>query len=350
MVSATEVFKDIIAGRVFILDNQGNFYVNSGSHSISKYSPCGKLILKMGQKGEGPGDIKRLGWFSINPLNNTIYVTEFFTGNKWLSKFSMDGKYLGDWKCDLDWINYDALSVIKFDIKGNVFLEAIKSSPRRYKDFTIGAFETVIIKFSPKGEKLKEVYTFTSDFYAEKGGRGNITIPFHSFLNWNIYNDKIIIRESHADFINVFSPDGKLEKRIPLPFKRLKIKEKDLDEWDSYLKSVQWIKKGIAEGWFDLKYWRKRLPFPKFKPVSVGQLFIDSQGNLYSKKHSGYQLKENTWAKINLSNYKISIVKFNPDETLLYIWKNYFFFHKLDGKDNDILTKIDEKMLFQGVR
>ena len=45
------------------MDSKGNTYSDYGNHQISKYSPEGKLLVRFGRKGEGPGDIKRLGWF-----------------------------------------------------------------------------------------------------------------------------------------------------------------------------------------------------------------------------------------------------------------------------------------------
>lgn len=153
-------------------------------------------------------DIKRLGWFAINPIRNNIYVNEFIGVNKWIYIFSTNGKYLGEWKCELNWEKYKALSIIKFDQKGTVYIQT----------------------------------------------------------------------------------------------------EKDLDNWETGVKSVRWIKRGMAEGWFDLKYWRKNLPFPGYKPVSGSHLFIESQGYLYIKKYSEYNSSHDIRAKIDLSNDEVSSV------------------------------------------
>jgi hypothetical protein len=347
MVSAEEILKGIVTGSIFLVDSKGYIYVNSGEHSIAKYSPTGTLLLKIGKKGEGPSDIKRLGWFAINPRDNNIYVTEFFGGNKWISKFSKDGKYLGDWKCEIDWKKWQALSYIKFDNNGNIYLKTIKSVTRRCKDFSIGTSENAVIKFSPQGKKLKEIYKFNSDIYAEKGGKGNITIPFNNSLYWTIYNGNIIVRESGDKFISIFDLEGNFKKKISLPFKREKVIREDIDKWEKRIKSSRWGKRGISEGWLDLEYWKKRLPFPKYKPVSAYQLYIDSHGNLYSMKYPGSTTTHAICAKIDLSNGDVSIVNFRPGEWLLGTWKNYFFIQKVDDDDDYVVVKIDEKEFFK---
>lgn len=113
------------------------------------------------------------------------------------------------------------------------------------------------------------------------------------------------------------------------------------------MKSFPWVRKGIAAGWFDLKYWKKRLPFPKYKPVSGRPLFCDSRGNLYSKKYQGHKLASNTWAKINMTNNETSILEFKPGERLLGIWENYFFFARNDRYGNYVVVKVDEKDIFK---
>ncbi|MCU0286256.1 MAG: hypothetical protein MUF15_07635, partial [Acidobacteria bacterium] len=106
---AEETFK-IFPGNVFLVDSEGNFFTSASTNSIAKYSPKGEFLLEIGRAGEGPSDIKRLGWFALHPKNEEIYVTESFGGNRWISRFSKNGNYLGEWKCELDWTKYDGLS------------------------------------------------------------------------------------------------------------------------------------------------------------------------------------------------------------------------------------------------
>ncbi|HLP46833.1 MAG TPA: hypothetical protein VK186_27210 [Candidatus Deferrimicrobium sp.] len=348
--SAEEILKDIQVGGIFFVDSEGYIYTNPDMHSITRYSPTGKLLSTIGKEGEGPSDIKRLGWFCINPIDKNVYVCEYFGGNKWISKFSLNGKYLGELNCKIDWKKWQAITFIQFDDYGNAYLQLERSIPERYKDFTILSVETSLVKFLPKSNKLEELYKICLKSFADKGGKGNIRIPFENSLHWKVYRDRIIIKECKDEYISIFDLEGNLKEKILLPFKKEKVTQKDIDDWENYLKSTESIKKGIAEGWFDLKYWLSRLPYPKYKSVSAGQLYIDSQGYLYCMKATGYNSASTgsiTWAKINLSNGNATIVKSAPDEWLKTFWKDYIYLTKWDEEDDYIVIKRAAKDFFK---
>jgi hypothetical protein len=337
-----EIFKDIILGGHFMIDRQGYIYTNFDENSIDKYSSDGKFLLKIGRKGSGPSDIKRLGSFGINPVDSILYVTEFYGGNKWISKFSTDGKYLGELNCEIDWKIFWGLSTIKFDKVGNVCLKIAKVSYRQCKDFEIEIEESAIQKFSPSGKKLKTIYKLIANSSAVKEKKGNFPIPFENFLNWTVYGDKVLINEGHSNFISVLSLEGNLERKIPLPFKREKVTGKDFDAWEKRMKESKEIRNRIAAGIVDLRYWKGRMPFPEYKPFTYWGMLVDSHGNLYIR-----QFTDRIWAKIDLSSGKNSIITFPNDDSLMYIWKEYFFFTNEDEDGELIIKKISEKELFK---
>lgn len=343
---AEEKFDEILPGRVFIIDKNDNMYSDLDEYTIAKYSPSGKLLLKIGRPGEGPGDIKRLGWFAINPKDNLIYVTEFAGGNKRVSKFSDEGKYQGSFDIEFDFRKWDGLSFIDFDYQGSAYIQAVKNDFKRYKDFFIGSVKSKIYKFSPIGKKLLKIYEFETQFNAEKERKGNITIPFQNYLYWNIYKHNLIIRENSAASVNIYSIDGTLKKKIKLPFKREKVTAKDLEEWEQWLLSDPVFRSGIQAGWFDLNYWKKKLPFPTYRPISGGKMFIDTHGNLFSMKHPGFSLQGATWAKINLETGKTSVINFPGHYGRLFcIDKKYFYFLKEDKAGEFTILKIAEDRL-----
>lgn len=348
LLSAAGAYPETISGdipgwRIFVMDQEGYIYIDGNSNSINKYSPKGKFILKIGEKGEGPSNIKRLGWFALHPESPVLYVTEYFNGNKWISKFSTNGKYMGEWKCELDWKKYEALSFIKFDNQRNIYLQAVKTIPRRVKDFTIISEKVTILKFSPDGKKLNDLYEFTNDSSAYSRGKGDITIPFKSFLSWNLYEDGLIVGETNSNVISIFSKEGKPEKKITLPFERQKVTEDDIAAWKARLKEDPWVKRKIEQGIFDIKYWRSRLPIPEYKALYSGVGNVDSRGNLYIKKN------KTEWLKINLSTGGHSTVTLDQKGNLFLIDRNYFFFWEFDKNDELVITKIDEQELYKKV-
>ncbi len=350
LISATlrssEIILNIWAGKNLLINEKQYIYSHFNQYSIMKYSPEGNQVLKIGRKGEGPGDIKRIGWFAINPKNKMIYVTEIVNGNRRVSIFSPDdGKYIDNWKFDFNWNEWGGIPCIQFDHMGNIYIEVVRSIWRRHKSFSIGALEKAILKYSDSGIKIKELYRLKSDFMAEKSGKGNITIPYCNYLYWKIDKDRIVIRENLKPYISVFDLNGVLIKMLKLPFKQEKLTNKDLDEWERGLLSYPNIKIGISEGWFAVKFWRKNLPFPKFKGICGGELFFDSDGCVYSLKCPGEGDKEKKWAKINMSSWGIDLIDFPYHYKLKCIKDNYFYFKTLNENDEYILVKIDKESI-----
>ena len=346
LLISSERVLNITSGRNFFVDEQQNIYTDYDSYSVVKYSPDGKELMRFGRKGEGPGDIKRIGWFAINPINKLLYVTERVYGNRRVSMFSTEsGKYVDNWKFDFDWNKWEGIEYIQFDYLGNVYIEAVRSTWRRYKSFTIGALEKAVIKYSPSGKKLKEIYRLKSDFMAEKPGKGQITIPHNNYLCWKINKNRVVIRENSKPYIYVFNLKGILIKKIKLPFEKKILTDKDLDEWEKYLRSIPEIKRGISQGWFDLKFWRKNLPFPKYKNISGSQLFFDSDGHLYSKKASSEDDKENIWAEIDINTNRIELINFPTKYGLIFIKDKNFYFDTFDKDGEDIIIIMNKESI-----
>ena len=350
VIFPAEVIKGIFWGHgPLVFDHQGNMYIGYDEHSISRYSPGGEFLLKIGRKGEGPGDIKRISRYAFNPKDNTLYITEYYNGNRRVSRFSTNGKFVGAWNFEFSWSKYDVVSTIDFDKEGSVLLTAQKRNPRRYKDFILTNEVYDLLKFSPEGKFLKKIYTFNTDFDAEKPGNFQVTIPFQNALSWIVYQDKIIVKEISGDVIYVFSANGELEKKIPFPIKGEKVTDKDLDSWEKRLKSSSFIRKLMAMGNANVNYWRKSLPFPKYKPNSSWRMHIDSKGNLYLREYTQYKKKDPVWFKVNLQTGKIDTLKFKPGEELCGIWGDYFFLYKtIEDEDEEVetITRLKAEELF----
>ncbi len=340
---STEI-QDIVIGRNLVVDDSYNFFSDTSRYQIAKYNSNGQELFKIGQRGEGPGDIKRLGWFAINPKDSLLYVTELANGNKRISVFSpLNGKFVRLWPCKLQWEKWDAISQIQFDNQGNIYLQTEKSDWRPLKNFTIGTVERVIIKFDIQGNKIKEMYRLKSEFMAQLAGKGNITIPYSNYLTWGISGDRLFVREHYGQHIKILSLEGNLLEKISLPFPKKKITTEDIDDWQKRVSGNPSIKQGIQEGWFDLKFWRKNLPFPKFKWVSGGLLFFGPNGEIYSQKATGYgNKKKNIWAMISPSLNKIIVHSFPGRHKLRYLKNNYFYF-TTKNEEGETILRILEK-------
>ena len=315
-------------GRIFIVDSESFMYTDIGRYSIAKYSLEGKLMLRFGRKGEGPGDIKRLGWFCISPVDGNIYVSEFIGGNKWITVFSPEGKFLKIITPKIDKRIYDGYSFIKVDKSGNIYVVGIKTNWKKYKDFYLGEMKSDIIKISPTGELLKVIYSTKSPFNCEKAGKGNITIPFHNYLYFDLCKDNLIVKEASKEYVSIFNLDGKRIKDLKVPFKREKVEYKDIKEWKIWLEDV--AKNLIDRGILDLKYWEKRIPFPEYKPQTSWLIFCDKKGSVIVLKSSGFDVKAKyKWAKIDLKDgsYKFKIT----DSKIIFLNDKYIYLEEDEG-------------------
>jgi hypothetical protein len=240
----------------------------------------------------------------------------------------------------------EGIPYIQFDHLGNVYIEAVKSVWRQHKSFRIGALEKAVFKYSHSGKKLKEIYRLKSDFMAEKPGKGNITIPYCNYLYWKVYKEFVFIRENSNAYLSVFDLNGQPIKEIQLPFEKIRLTNKDLDDWEKELLSIPFIRKGTKQGWFDIKFWRRNLPFPKYKSLSGYPMFFDSKGFLYSYKFSKDSKKENIWAKINIATGKNRTITFPPNYRLRCIKSGYFYFSIKNKEDEEpMVLKIAENLL-----
>lgn len=340
-----QVIKDLFCGQgPLVLDKQGNMYIGYDSHSIVKYSPQGKELLKMGQDGAGPGDIRRMNWYAFNPKDNNIYVTEYFEGNRWISRFTTEGKFAGVWNFELGVTKYDASPVIEFDSQGNVIVVVLKKVFKRYRDFDISENKYELLKFSPEGKFIVKIYSFSLESAAYKEGNFTATIPFNNGMEWTVFQEKIIVKETGGDFIAIFSPDGKLEKQIPFPAKKEKVTNKDLDDWEKEVNSWQWIKSLVAQGRANVGFWKRNLPFPAYKPNTEGRMCIDSKGYLYLREYTGYDRRDSIQFKINLQNGEISKFKLKPGLNIEMTWNNQFILYTMNDDEETLdLIFIDEK-------
>ncbi len=155
--------------------------------------------------------------------------------------FSPEGRFLKTITPRPKKQDYDGLSFIEVDKLGNLYVMAVKFYWKTYKDFFLGEMKREILKLSPDGVLLKVIYSIKSPFSCEKGGKGNITIPFHNPLYFDVCEGCIVIKEASREYISVYNLEGKKIKNLRVPFEKKKVTGDDVDKW------IIWIKK-VARG------------------------------------------------------------------------------------------------------
>lgn len=248
---------------VFNTDQDGNFYVTDfDNYRIQKYDPEGKYLLSIGREGQGPGEFRNLSVVRFDKDNN-LYVTDGI--NRRISFFSRKGVFLRQIlmqeRYDDLYINSKGFFVgnkwnltqeggvskqtslyglfdDKFNLLAEFFKDEFKSSlPSGYDESSIANFLANLLSMTAFKPQIR--YTLSSDDFVYLG-----------------YPEKYEI--------NIYSPEGKLVKKITRDFEPIPVKEKDKENF------VNIAIDGFSAQIFTEEIKKKAFPkikYPKNKPA-----------------------------------------------------------------------------------
>jgi len=247
----------------FNTDRDGNFYVKDFDNKrIQKYDPEGRYLLTIGREGQGPGEFQSLSVPRFDKGNN-LYVTD--GSNRRISFFSREGEYLrqiplqeryenlhinskGFYVAN-NWNQTQEGGAIRqtslyglfddnFNQVAELFKDEFKSSlPSGYDESSIVNFLANLISMT--AFKPQARYTLSSDDYIYFG-----------------YPEKYEI--------NIYSPEGKMVKKITRDFEPIPIKEKDKENFVDI--AIDGFSAQIFTGVIKKKAFQK-IKYPKNKPA-----------------------------------------------------------------------------------
>jgi hypothetical protein len=213
-------------GIVFNTDEDGNYYVaDLENFRIQKYDAKGKYLLTIGRKGQGPGEFASLSSPGFDG-NNDLYVSD--EASRRISFFDKNGKFLRqiqlkDRYVDLQ-LNSKGFSVAN---KWTMYNEAgsIKQSS------VFGLFDD---NFNLLAELRKEEITTAlptgfdesslSDFLA----KALSLAAFRPYVTYTIAkNDLIYFGYPEKYEIRIYSPNGRLVKKIARDYDPIPVSEED---------------------------------------------------------------------------------------------------------------------------
>lgn len=305
-----------------VIDSEGNFIAKGDEHHLEMFSKSGELIRKIGRPGEGPGDIKRLSWFAVEPISNNIYITEFFGGNRRISIFDKTGDYAGHLVPGLDFDIWGALSGIDFDSKGNLYVQASRVKAIQKQNYRISQMENSIFRFDSNGKNKMKVYSMVYNQSVDTH-IGNFTIPFNNYLYWAVCNNMLIVREHSDKYLQVLDLGGKIIKNIDLPFEAEKVTEEDIESW------LNTMKRWRAD--LDLNMLRDLVPIPEYKPISGYMIVSDGKYTVLSQRYD-----RNEYAVIDLKKYKVTKV-IETEHRIISLTDDKIYFIRTDDLGNDII-------------
>ncbi len=181
-------------------DSEGNIYFfryQRAENFIFKFDKNGDFIKSFGRRGQGPGEIQMVSYFSIDSKDNIIISDGtnrkiiFFDNNGELDK---EVSYI---------LNIDSAVPLengKYLVMQRIRDESLHSIPIR------------LLLSAANFEELKELDVFNQPLFWEGGNQ----MPYRAFLfEWRIKNDKIYIGNEQRGYeILVYDLEGNLIRKI----------------------------------------------------------------------------------------------------------------------------------------
>ncbi len=256
----------MFGNRIFInTDDEGNFYVSdSDSHRIQKYDPEGKYLLTIGREGQGPGEFRSLLMPRFDNDNN-LYITDDL--NRRISFFNRNGQYLRQVKFLEDYND------VYINSKGFIF--AYKSS--RSEEGNVQKTTVIYGLFDEKFNLVAELFKDEIEMSMPTGvdesslakflAQGLSLFAFRPMTKLTLTNNDFIYLGYPDKYeINIYSPEGKLVRKITRDYESIPVSKKDKENFVKTISSyddfsspffTEDLKKKAFQG----------IKYPKYKPA-----------------------------------------------------------------------------------
>ena len=255
----------------FNTDEDGNFYVSDiDSKRILKYDPEGNYLLTIGREGQGPGEFGSLSLARFDKDNN-IYINDSI--NNRISFFDKEGKHLRQIRMK------ERFSNLFFNSKG--FIVANKYSVpeegnTQKQIYLHGLFDNT---FNLVAELFKDETEFPLPTGTDLSSMSKYIANVFSLV---AFRPQIITTLAENDFIylgypdkyeiNVYSPEGRLVKKIIRDYDPIPVSKKDKESFvkmaGENLPSI--FTEDIREKAF------KNIKYRKYKPAYQGLILMEN--------------------------------------------------------------------------
>lgn len=308
------------------IDDEENIYIlDSGHCNVRVYDKKGNLFLKIGGRGQGPGEFEEPAEICLDNKKN-IYVKD----RRKIHIFNIKGEFQRSILLEF------FLGAFKITEEGNILSQMFQ--------FSSGETKAELVLFGPEGQLIKEIAGFTLQLHTIKMGEiavrhGSLYLPRLYFCLFD--KKKGIYGFSSSYSLFVFGSSGEMEyiikkEEVPKPITK-KEKDKMIDLFMESRPELN-LPKGKV---------RKAFHFPPHRPFYDG-IMTDGKGNLYVRRfdalldknrgktfdmfnREGYYLHRLTFPTVvhKIKQGKIYVFE-NDQETGEFIVKRY---NKLKSRD-----------------
>jgi hypothetical protein len=247
---------------VFNTDDERNFYVSDvNNYRILKYNPEGKYLLTFGRKGQGPGEFQSLNFIRFDKENN-LYIYDSI--NRRISFFNKDGNFLRQIGMKDRYIS------LHLNSKG--FFVGDKVETPEGGTFKIA---TLYGLFDDKFSLIAELYKDEIDLpLPATRDESSLADSLAEMLSRTAFRPNVVYTLANNDFIylgypekyeiNVYSPEGKLARKITRGYDPMPVTEKDKEEYVQRVSvtfSAPIYTEAVKKRAFE------KIKYPKYKPA-----------------------------------------------------------------------------------
>lgn len=321
-------------GNIYIYDRRTAF--------ISVFSVDGKLLRKMGGKGQGPGEIQRADgvYFNFTYDKKMLYFSEFFGGHRWITFMELSGKFHKVIKLKMT-KNYAISTSMPLKDGGFLAQAAFPCETGKKGDYFLYRCPTAIVIIDKEGELITEILrTNDVERISLRSDGADLGIPFVPVFQWALVNEKsIVFTDGQSHVLKIYDLNGKrvgeIKTSLPEP---QKVTDQDLETWKKNL-----VENFRDKGWFArfggvIKKYKKSIydRKPNISAVSLtpdNHLLIGESGKPGDTvgKYWLLDTKGNTIVRIEVEGYGLKITK------------HFVFLVVTDEEENPLLRVMKRK-------
>jgi hypothetical protein len=290
-IGDSEMEEEMIAQvTFFVVDDKETIYaLDWKANNIKVFDNNGKFVRTIGKQGQGPGEINFPSGLLITPENELLVED---AGNRRLAYFTLEGEFLRN----VSVADKTSLTNLVTDSKGNYLA----------RQFIIeeGDMSFEIRKFD---KELNSLFTIDSIPFTLRDPQKDKMNPF-DFVQIYFFDaaGQIYYGNPKGYEIKIYSPEGKLKKKITKKFKPEKMKEEDIEK----------IMDRIPDMGFGL---RNMMEFPKQFPAYEAYS-LDEEGRLIVRSYNKADMEDNVYLDVFDAEGKY-IARF-PSKVNPRLWKN----------------------------
>ncbi|NIM11710.1 MAG: hypothetical protein GTO45_06420 [Candidatus Aminicenantes bacterium] len=308
---------------------------------IKVFSPEGIYKRRIGGKGEGPGQMKRMGAFGFAADKKFLFFTEYFNGHRWITFTDLHGNYKKAFNLNIKG-NYGMGKTIM--LPGNRFIAEIHNfnfnNIKKKSNYFQYYFSKKLVIINHKGE-IEKVIRHCSHVYGLSmvATGAAIPIPFQPEFLWIQSENRVIFTDGLSNKLKIFDYEGKevgeIQTSLPEPQKVTKI---DLGNWKKELKESVGYKRQAGAFKISGKVIDLYQESIFDKKPNVSDISLTPDGNILLEGPNHDKEKPINYWLINKQGKSICQVTLKSHG--VRVTGNYILFKKIDAEENETVCFI----------